>query len=189
MGTYYLDIETSGLDEFNSKILTIQWAELERNTGKLIGDVNILKEWESDEKTILEEFVKKTYIFSDNTFNFVVVGYNLKFEHKFLLERSLQHDLFPIRILDQPFIDLFSVGILMNKGEFKGSGLDKITNKPSTGLVILEHYKNKEWDKIEEYIKNETIQFSYFCEWCHQELHKMRKSLNDYLTFRDNNPQ
>ena len=105
MGTYYLDIETSGLDEFNSKILTIQWAELERNTGKLIGDVNILKEWESDEKKILEEFGQKTDIFSDNPFNFVVVGYNLKFEHKFLLERSLQHDLFPIRILDQPFID------------------------------------------------------------------------------------
>jgi len=187
MGIYYLDIETTGLNEFESKILTIQWAELERNTGKLIGNVNILKEWESDEKTILEEFGRKTDIFDANPFKFVVVGYNLKFEHKFLLERTAHHDLFPFKILDQPSIDLFSIGILMNKGEFKGSGLDKITNKPGTGLTVLEYYKNKEYDKIEEYIRTEALQFSYFCEWCHNELHKMRKSLNDYLVFREKN--
>ena len=34
---YYLDIETTGLDELHDKIITIQYMELERNTGKPIG--------------------------------------------------------------------------------------------------------------------------------------------------------
>ena len=29
---YYLDIETTGLDELHDKIITIQYMELERNT-------------------------------------------------------------------------------------------------------------------------------------------------------------
>ena len=62
MPTYYVDMETTGLDEFNSKIITIQYAELERKLGKnengeevwinsaqMIGPLKILKEWESDE--------------------------------------------------------------------------------------------------------------------------------------------
>ena len=42
MPNYYLDIETNGLDEVQNKILTIQWAELDRYTGKLIMDREIV---------------------------------------------------------------------------------------------------------------------------------------------------
>ncbi|WOV93170.1 MAG: ribonuclease H-like domain-containing protein [Candidatus Nitrosoabyssus spongiisocia] len=87
MTSYYLDIETTGLDEVKDKIITIQWAELERNTGKLIGDIHILKEWESDEKTMLDQFMQQTNIVSSYDFDFIPVGYNLKFEHKFILEK------------------------------------------------------------------------------------------------------
>ena len=90
MTSYYLDIETTGLDEVKDKIITIQWAELERNTGKLIGDIHILKEWESDEKTMLDQFMQQTNIVSSYDFDFIPVGYNLKFEHKFILEIVLQ---------------------------------------------------------------------------------------------------
>jgi len=55
---YYLDIETTGLDELHNKIITIQYMELERNTGKPVGPLKILKEWESDEKTILKRFIE-----------------------------------------------------------------------------------------------------------------------------------
>ena len=41
---YYLDIETTGLDPLHSKIITIQYMELERNTGKPVGPLKILKE-------------------------------------------------------------------------------------------------------------------------------------------------
>ena len=46
MGNYYLDIETTGLKEFEDKITTIQYVELERDTGKQLGELTILKEWE-----------------------------------------------------------------------------------------------------------------------------------------------
>jgi len=55
---YYLDIETTGLDPLHSKIITIQYMELDRNTGKPVGPLKILKEWESDEKTILKRFIE-----------------------------------------------------------------------------------------------------------------------------------
>ncbi|MHB8546333.1 MAG: ribonuclease H-like domain-containing protein [Nitrosotalea sp.] len=45
MGNFYLDIETTGVDPRNDKIITIQFVELERNTGKQIGEFRILKEW------------------------------------------------------------------------------------------------------------------------------------------------
>jgi len=41
---YYLDIETTGLDPLHSKIITIQYMELERNTGKPGGPLKRLKE-------------------------------------------------------------------------------------------------------------------------------------------------
>ena len=184
MASYYLDIETTGLDEVMDKIITIQWAELERNTGKLIGDIHILKEWESDERTIVDKFRQQTDIVSSYEFDFIPVGYNLKFEHKFILEKSSKYFSFPISVLFKPHIDLHSIGILLNKGEFKDSGLDKLTNKPTSGEVVLEYYKNREYDKIEEYIKTEAIQFSYFFEWCHRELPKMRLDLKQYLNER-----
>ena len=34
MGNFYLDIETTGLDPTKDKILTIQYQELDRNTGE-----------------------------------------------------------------------------------------------------------------------------------------------------------
>ena len=46
MANYYLDIETTGTDEVMDKIITIQYAELEQGTGKQVGDLKILKEWD-----------------------------------------------------------------------------------------------------------------------------------------------
>jgi len=48
---YYLDIETTGLEPIDHKVITIQWCEIERYTGKKVGELNILKEWESSESS------------------------------------------------------------------------------------------------------------------------------------------
>ena len=108
----------------------------------------ILKEWESSEKEILSKFLSESGILDDYDFSFIPMGYNLGFEHNFLKERTKINNLPSVDILDLPFIDLRSIGILMNMGEFKGSGLDKITGKGSTGINIPVWYNNEEYNKI-----------------------------------------
>ena len=89
MGNYYLDIETTGLDEVENKITTIQYVELERGTGKQLGELTILKEWELGEEEMLRKFIEDSPITNNYSFNFVPVGYNLGFEHKFLLDLQM----------------------------------------------------------------------------------------------------
>lgn len=175
MGTYYLDIETTGLDEVEDKIITIQYVELERGTGKPLGELTILKEWELGEKEMLRRFIEDSPILNPYPFDFVPVGYNLGFEHKFLLSKSSKYDdLFPITILSRPCIDLRSIGILMNNGEFRGSGLDRLTGKKHNGMPIIHWYDVKKYDEIENYIKNETVEFVKWYGWLHRELPQLR---------------
>ncbi len=155
MASYYLDIETTGLDPNKDKIITIQYQELDRNTGEAFGELIILKEWESSEKEIIKQFVIGSRILDPYAFSFVPVGYNLTFEHNFLKRRAQIHELIEIDILKHPFIDLRAIGVLMNFGEFKGSGLDKITGKKSSGMSIPNWYTLGEYQNILEYIKNE----------------------------------
>lgn len=165
MGNFYFDIETTGLNPKKDKIITIQFQELDRNTGKAIGELVILKEWFSSEREILQKFIKDSKIASNYGFDFVPVGYNLGFEHNFLRERTAVHSLNPLDVLSKPFIDLRAFGIMMNKGEFKGSGLNKITGKPVDGRVIPLWYQNKKYEKIVEYVRVEAFEFIRLFSW------------------------
>ena len=165
---YYLDIETTGLDKINNKIITIQYMELERNTAKPVGPLKILKEWESDEKTILTRFISD--FVPENDWAFIPIGFNLQFEHKFLWQRCISNGLKPIDILDGPFLDLKTVGVIMNKGEFKGAALHNLTNKPHGGGNIPQLYAEKKYEEIESYIKRETEEFTTFCTRLYKEL-------------------
>lgn len=169
MGQFYFDIETTGLDPSVDKIVSIQVQELDRNTGEKIGELIILKEWESSEKEILEKFIFGSGIF-DYSFNFIPVGYNLGFEHKFLMERTKINNLPVIDILTKPFIDLRVIGILMNRGEFKGSGLDKITGKKSDGSQLPIWYKERQFDKILDYVKVEAEEFIKLNVWLYKKM-------------------
>ena len=71
MGTYYIDIETTGLDALNNEIITIQYVELERGTGVQTSDVHILKTWEMGERGILSAFIEETPITDPYAFAFV----------------------------------------------------------------------------------------------------------------------
>jgi DNA polymerase III alpha subunit (gram-positive type) len=170
MGNFYLDIETTGLNPNVDEIITIQYQELDRNTGMATGPLIILKSWESSEKNIIEKFLNETSFLDEYAFSFVPVGYNLTFEHNFLKRRSEIHNLPEIDILGKPFIDLRAVGLLMNRGEFKGSGLDKITNKEHDGLLIPVWYKIKNYEKIIEYIEMEAREFLRFNAWLYKRM-------------------
>lgn len=165
MGNYYLDIETTGLNPETCGILTIQFQELDRFTGEAKGKLIILKSWESSEKEIIEGFLRLSNILDIDRFSFVPHGYNLGFEHKFLMRRAEIHGLPKIDILGSPFVDLHHIGILMNNGEFKGSGLDKITEKKGQGRDVLEMHSFGDYDKIEAYIRQEARAYIKFHAW------------------------
>lgn len=170
MSNYYLDIETTGPNPKVDKIVTIQFVELERSTAVQKGELKILKEWESSEREMLLSFISESKITDRYAFAFVPIGYNLGFEHKFILERCKANALQPIGILNRPFIDLRSLGVLMNRGEFKDSGLDKITGKPHNGRIIPKWYIEKKWQEIENYVTVEAKEFIQFCAWVYNEL-------------------
>ena len=167
---YYLDIETTGLDPLRHKIITIQYVELERNTAKPVGPLKILKEWESDEKTILTKFIEESGINDSYKFTFIPVGFNLQFEHSFFWQRCISNGLKPIDIFNRPFLDLKTVAVIMNKGEFKGASLHNMTNKPHGGGNIPQLYDEKKYEEIESYIKTEADEFSNFCVRLYEEM-------------------
>jgi len=159
---YYLDIETTGFyPEKNDKIITIQYMALNEETAKPEGPLKILKEWESDEKTILKRFIEDFR--PENRWAFVPVGYGLSFEHKFFWQRCISNGLEPLNIFSGPFLDLMTVGVLLNSGSFKGAALDDLTGKPHDGSVIPGYYREKKRTEIESYIKTEADEFSNFC--------------------------
>ena len=172
---YYLDIETTGLDELRSKIITIQYMELERNTAKPVGPLKILKEWESDEKTILKKFI--TDFVPESQWAFVPIGFNLQFEHSFFWQRCISNGLQPVDVFNGPFLDLKTVAVLMNKGEFKGASLHKMTNKPHGGGNIPQLYGEKKYAEIESYIKNETDEFTNFCSRLYVEMPQLLENI------------
>ena len=167
---YYLDIETTGLNPLHHKIITIQYMELERNTGKPTGPLKILKEWESDEKTILTKFISNLGINDYYKFNFIPVGFNLQFEHSFFKGRCVENSIKPIDIFNRPFLDLKTVAVIMNRGEFKGASLHNMTNKPHGGGNIPQLYREKKYAEIESYIKREAEEFSNFCSGLYSKL-------------------
>ena len=172
---YYLDIETTGLDPLRDKIITIQYMELERNTAKSVGPLKILKEWESDEKTILTKLISDSGISKSYKFAFIPVGFNLQFECSFFWHRCISNGLKPIDILDRPFLDLKTVAVIMNKGEFKGASLHNMTNKPHGGSIIPKLYYEKKYVEIESYIKKEADEFSSFCTQLYVEMPQILK--------------
>ena len=172
---YYLDIETTGLDPLHAKIITIQYMELERNTAKPMSPLKILKEWESDEKTILTKFISD--FVPESQWAFVPIGFNLQFEHSFFWQRCISNGLQPVDIFNGPFLDLKTVAVLMNKGEFKGASLHKMTNKPHGGGNIPQLYGEKKYAEIESYIKNETDEFSNFCSRLYVEMPQLLENI------------
>ena len=144
--------------------------KLDALTSKPLEELTILKEWESSEKEMILEFIKRSKITSENVFSFVPVGYNLGFEHNFFIERCRVHNIESIDILNRPFIDLRSCGVIMNNGAFIGSGLDKLTGKPHDGRLIPMWYSNSEYGKILDYVRNEAEEFGKFCSWLYKEL-------------------
>jgi len=177
---YYFDIETANegsdkddanLDPNTGKIISIQYQELDTATGKPLNDLVILKEWEESEEAIVKKLFHLMGL-RDIWFNFIPVGYNLAFDFKFLHAKFKKYiDInYPFEdLIDRPSKDLKLIGVILNDGMFKGAKLDKIANrlnlihqKRQDGSQVPIWYRNREYGKIEDYIREEASAFEEF---------------------------
>jgi hypothetical protein len=159
----YFDIETTGLDPVNDHIITIQYQKIGLASAKPEGPLTILKSWtdEKGEEGIIEKILP--LVMSENPFGFVPIGNNLNFEYKFLVSKINQYKKLDLDVgyfHNRPSIDLKPVMILLNGGRFKGYHL--ILNKSGSGSSVPIWYENKDFDKIIEYVIDETTSFTAF---------------------------
>lgn len=179
MGNFYLDIETTGFDIEKDKIITIQYQKMSSFKGNPEGELVILKEWESSEETIVKAIYKE--ILSDNVWQFVPVGTNFIFDFNFLFSKFKKYNLpcpeLSKYLFNKPVIDLKFTLILANQMSFKGSGLDQMSKKKADGRNIPIWYEKKEYDKIIDYIVQETESFMEIFQKILQDLIKLKMSL------------
>jgi hypothetical protein len=180
MTEYYFDIETYSPGKYpnpqTDKIITFQFQEIDLRTGKPKGDLEIFKEWQSSEEHIVTEFYKRFFADGLKVWDFIPVGNRLNFEFRFLIskfDKYLGEKLTSNDLHSRPYIDLKTILVLLNGGNFKGSSLDKFSNKTQDGRVIKNYYENEQFNKIEEYIKNETESFLELLQKLISNIHKL----------------
>lgn len=153
---HYFDIETTGLNPEQDKIITIQIQKLVGRTGEPIGEIDILKEWGSSEKEIIEKVMP--LLTCENPFDFIIVGKNLLFDFMFLSKRAEKYGLKGLDlhcVYDRAFIDLKHVLVMINEGNFRG--YDKLLKKGKLANVqVPELYKQERYEEIIKYIKEEA---------------------------------
>jgi len=154
MTEYYFDIETLGTDPQDDKIITIQYQMLE--DGEPVGDLVILKEWESSEGEIVKEILDKQLL--EPGWDFVPIGNRLRFDIIFIIEKAQQHGLLDWKpgdmkyyFFNKPTLDISPILVMMNDLKFLGSGIDNFTKKKK-GSIVPVHYNKGEFDEIIKYI-------------------------------------
>ena len=167
----YVDFETAGLDPETDELLTVQWQEIDANTGDELSELHVFKLWDYDsEKQFIEDVIKKSIVDDNGKRKMLFLswwpaklGYNLFFEQNFLEKRmevnNIEQEGVCIMGYSVPALDLKMAGVLINGGSFKGAALDDISSKESGGQDVPLWYENKDYEKIDEYIKNETVAF------------------------------
>jgi len=181
MAEYYFDIETyspgGNPNPETDKIITIQFQRIDLKTGEPRGDLIILKEWKSSEKDIVTQFFNQFFREELNIWNFVAVGFNLNFEWEFLISKFEKYLGVKLSSTDlhykRPYLDLKPIVVLLNDGNFVGAKLDKFTNKAQDGKKVKQWYEDKDFEKIEDYIKNEAHAFLEFLQKIIKNIHKL----------------
>lgn len=178
MPQYYLDIETTGFNPKKDKIISIQYVKV-WNNGMVIDNEKlvILKEWESSEENIINKFYK--VFMTENKWEFIPIMQNHIFDLTFLFEKFKKYGLKTPNlaefIYDKPLIDIKYMLVMCNGLNFKGSGLDMMTNKATDGREIPQFYTRKKYKEIEKYIVDETKCFLEFFQKCMLKLPKLIK--------------
>jgi hypothetical protein len=186
MTDYYFDIETASKDPNDpnrkancdpktGKIITIQYQKVDPETGVPTEPLTILKEWENEhsERIILEKFKP---LITGNCWEFIPLGYNLWFEFKFLKQKFNEYfniDFPAEDFIGRPKNDLQLIGVILNKGEFKGAKLNSFTDKEHDGSKIPIWYWERKYDAIVDYVVKESDAFLKFWQEIKSQLPQM----------------
>ncbi|MFH0896803.1 MAG: ribonuclease H-like domain-containing protein [Candidatus Bathyarchaeota archaeon] len=171
----YFDIETYNPKSpfFAGKVITIAYKGTEAKT-------EVLKEWDSDEKSILKDFFQHIKKQLKQQKSVELVGFNiLRFDIPFLINRGIQNNVEKAEDLLDLFHNTYTIDIMhcllaCNNFRFYGLSASSIAQKLGlpcpkfAGKEVLSHYENKEYSKIEEHIKEDII----FTECLDTELRK-----------------
>ena len=173
MAEYYFDIETTGINFDKDEIITIQWQELDRFTGEPVGELNILKQWDSSEIDILKKFHPKLSCY---LWDFVFIGKNMFFDFCMLNERLKHFKLGEIDLrclFGRVSLDIKPVLVIMNKGFSKYDRMIPKTN-PTPNSMIPTLFKEGKYSQIIKYIEDETKDFIKTYQILKAELPKIR---------------
>ncbi len=155
---FYFDLETTGDDPQQDRIVTIQLRQLDDNL-EPVAPLQIMAEWEWAERQIVQMALEKGVLKPD--WDFVPVGNRLHFDLTFLIERAtkwnlIQWDAATLKFywFTKPILDLQSILILMNRGKFSGSSLHVFADKePGARVPLL--YRKGQHAEIIDYVTRE----------------------------------
>jgi len=171
-------METTGFEFDKDEIITIQFQRLNGFSGEPIGELEILKSWESSEKEILKTFLPNL---TCKPFDFIFIGKNLLFDFCMLNHRLEHYNLgdFDLRSLyERVSLDIKPILVIMNNGNF--IGYDKVMPKtnPLENKEIPELYRQGKYDEIIQYIKDESGDFTKAYQVFKKEMPSLKKLLS-----------
>jgi hypothetical protein len=158
LSLYYFDVETTGDDPQQDRIVTVQYQALSDDLGP-VGAFQVIAEWEWGEKQVIQTALGKGVL--EPTFDFVPVGNRLQFDLTFLIERAtkwklLEWDLAKLKYFwfTKPYVDLGSILVMMNRGSLAGSALHVFSEKES-GIKVPKLYHAGRYSDIIDYVTRE----------------------------------
>lgn len=161
MPEYYLDIETTGLDPMRHQIITIAYQRLSMVSGRVEGDLNILKIWDSTEREMLELFLP--ILTGSGPFSFVAIGPNIPFVYSFIVARAVTHHLDapdPLHLFgSKPYLDLKPLLVMMNRGSFKGASLERFVPMKVSGETVPQLYRDLRYNEVLDHVREKSMGF------------------------------
>lgn len=142
------------------KLITIQYQKIDLTTGEPLGELTILKEWESSEQSIITTFYNQFFKPEMPVTHFIPVGMSLDYEYEMIITKCKKYNLPLITshqlYFQRPRFDLRPIVVLLNDGRFAGARLDLFSSKKYDGSHMKKWYENKDFKKIEHFISEET---------------------------------
>ena len=176
----------SGLNPYhkNSKVIVIAYNYYSSDTAPAPAEIkepSFMYEWDlGSEKALLGDFYKKLKEWSSCDGFFKIVGFNhLSYDMPYLFSRMVAHkiapekELFHLLFSKARHIDLSQIGMAISKFTKRDQDFRNISQKiinmaydipvkEDTGVDVSRYYREKRYDKIEKYCKEEfTFELLY----------------------------